>query len=119
MLCNLIYLYEVFFVFFFNFKGLAWSPIIVHWVLDVLGNLSSKNSKNQLNEDLNTWLGTVSGSKMVDLTAECMTRLNENQTDDCISHLLNLSVKYGSKFDWVVAHIGSCFPVIVITRYVY
>ena len=90
----------------------------MHWVLDVLGDLSSKSnrSKNQLNEDLNTWLGTISGSKMVDLTSECMTRLNENQTEDCISHLLNLSVKHGSKFDWVVAHIGSCFPVIVITR---
>ena len=98
--------------------GLAWSPIIVHWVLGVLGELSSKpnRSKNQLNEDLNTWLGTISGRKMVDLTAECMTRLNENQTEDCISHLLNLSVRHGSKFDWVVAHIGSCFPVIVITR---
>ena len=62
------------------------------WVLDVLGDISSKpnRSKNQLNEDLNTWLGTISGSKMVDLTAECMTRLNESQTEDCISHLLNL-----------------------------
>lgn len=45
-----------------------------------------------------------------------MTRLNENQTESCINHLLDLSVRHGSKFDWVVAHIGSCFPNIVITR---
>ena len=61
-------------------------------------------------------MATVSGSRLCDLTAECMTRLNEKQTEDCISQLLDASVAHGSKFDWVVAHIGSCFPDVVITR---
>ena len=71
--------------------GLAWSPIIVHWTLDVLGDLSAKpnRTKNQLNEDLSTWMNSISGSKMADVTAECMTRLNENQTEDCIGCVIN------------------------------
>jgi hypothetical protein len=35
--------------------GSAWAPIIVHWALDLLGDLSSKQgraTKGQLNEDL-------------------------------------------------------------------
>ena len=98
--------------------GKAWSPIIVKWTLKVLGDLSAKagRSKSQLNEDLSSWMATISGNRLCDLTAECMTRLNEKQTEDCISQLLDASVAHGSKFDWVVAHIGSCFPDVVITR---
>lgn len=99
--------------------GPNWSPIIVHWTLDVLGDLSSKqgkSSRSNINEDLGLWMASVSGSNIADLAAECMTRLNENQTEDCISHLLDLSVRHGSNFDWVVAHIGGCYPEIVITR---
>ena len=51
-------------------------------------------------------MASISGKSLCDLTAECMTRLNENQTEDCISQLLDASVRHGSKFDWVVAHIG-------------
>ena len=59
---------------------------------------------------------TTSGSKIADIAAECISRLNEEQTDNCISHLLDLSVRHGSNFDWAVAHIGGSFPQIVIMR---
>jgi hypothetical protein len=62
------------------------------------------------------WLGTVSGGRLVDLTSECMIKLEGNHTDACIAHLLDGSVRHGPNFDWVVAHIGGCFPEIVITR---
>ena len=96
----------------------AWSPILVHWSLEVLGDLSSKNgrSKNQINETLKAWMSRTSGSKIADVASECISKLNEDQTDNCISHLLDLSVRHGSNFDWVVAHIGSNFPQIVIMR---
>ena len=84
--------------------------IIDFYSKKILFNFSGNRSKNHLNEDLRTWLSTNSGSKIVDLSVECLSRLDENSTELCISHLLDSSVKFGSKFDWVVAHIGSCFP---------
>ena len=98
--------------------GPNWSPLIVFWVMEVLGDMSSKNlrSKNQLNEDLSTWLSLKSGSKLVEIASACMTQLDESSTENCISHLLDSSVRHGASFDWVVAHIGGCFPEVVITR---
>lgn len=95
----------------------VWSPILVHWSLEVLGDLSSKHgrSKYQINENLKAWMCNNSGSKVADVASECISRLNEDQTDNCISHLLDLSVRHGSHFDWVVAHIGSNFPQVYST----
>lgn len=34
----------------------------------------------------------------------------------CVDALLVASVKYSPHFDWVVAHIGSCFPKTIVNR---
>ena len=93
--------------------GKAWSPIIVKWTLKVLGDLSAKagRSKSQLNEDLSSWMATISGNRLCDLTAECMTRLNEKQTEDCISQLLadvSFKLKLKPFQNWAKKN-GECF----------
>ena len=37
-------------------------------------------------------------------------------TEACISSLLDTSVRHSPHFDWVVAHLGSCFPHTVTSR---
>lgn len=39
-----------------------------------------------------------------------------SDTETCINALLDTSIKHSPNFDWVVAHVGSCFPHTVITR---
>ena len=39
-----------------------------------------------------------------------------SDTETCINALLETSIKHSPNFDWVVAHVGSCFPHTVITR---
>ena len=43
------------------------------------------------------------------------THSDEN-TEGCISALLETSVVHAPHFDWVVAHLGSCFPATLINR---
>jgi hypothetical protein len=40
----------------------------------------------------------------------------DTDTESCIAALLDTSVRHAPHFDWVVAHIGSCFPHTVISR---
>lgn len=37
-------------------------------------------------------------------------------TESCVKNLLNTSLVHGPHFDWVVTHVGSCFPNTVVTR---
>ena len=41
---------------------------------------------------------------------------DDSQTEKCVSALLEASVRHGPHFDWVVAHVGGCFPDTVISR---
>jgi integrator complex subunit 5 len=41
---------------------------------------------------------------------------DDSQTEICVSSLLEASVRHGPHFDWVVAHVGGCFPDTVISR---
>jgi hypothetical protein len=41
---------------------------------------------------------------------------DDSQTEKCVSSLLEASVRHGPHFDWVVAHVGGCFPDTVISR---
>lgn len=52
----------------------------------------------------------------MDITAQCLRCLIHSDTESCIKALLDTSVSHGPHFDWVVAHVGSCFPNTVITR---
>ena len=55
---------------------------------------------------------------VIDMTTQCIAALSEysEETERCVSVLLDTSVKHGSNFDWAVAHVGGCFPDTVIAR---
>ena len=53
---------------------------------------------------------------LIDLTTQCLEGLTQLETDACINALLETSVEHSPHFDWVVAHIGGCFPHTVVTR---
>lgn len=53
---------------------------------------------------------------LIDLTTSCLEDLNQSETGACINALLETSVEHSPHFDWVVAHIGGCFPHTVVTR---
>jgi len=40
----------------------------------------------------------------------------ERGAEVCVASLLDLSARHTPHFDWVVAHLGSCFPATVVTR---
>ncbi len=53
---------------------------------------------------------------LIDLTTQSLEDLSQSETGACINALLETSVEHSPHFDWVVAHIGGCFPQTVVTR---
>ena len=107
--------------------GSPWPGLVSAWCLDCLGKLSSKWSNKicgkttSLHEKLTAWLGCSVGRVLLHLAADCLGQLMEPgagaaDTDTCITALLETSVKHTPHFDWVLAHIGSCFPQTVTRR---
>ncbi|KAF7279142.1 hypothetical protein GWI33_007556 [Rhynchophorus ferrugineus] len=100
---------------------IAWAPTISTWSLELLGEISTKYSgrahiSTNLNETLQLWMGCRAARTLVDINTKCLSSLIHSDTESCISALLDTSVKHSPNFDWVVAHVGSCFPNTVITR---
>ena len=118
-----------------------WAPIVSAWSLESLGKLSSKWSpkvcgkSNYLPEKLSAWLSCPVARVLLDLSADCLSRLMDSScetsqvagpvsstsstmsdTESCVAALLETSVNHNPHFDWVVAHIGSCFPQTVTQR---
>jgi len=112
-----------------------WAPIISSWSLECLGKLSSKWSSkvcgksSSLHEKLSSWLRCHVARVLLDLSADCLSRLMDSKvetkevvgsemsdTESCIAALLETSVKHTPHFDWVIAHVGSCFPHTVTER---
>ncbi|XP_035740370.1 integrator complex subunit 5-like [Vespa mandarinia] len=101
----------------------AWAPIISAWSLELLGKLSSEYSKRGnlptnagINDFLQQWMSCRATRTLIDITAQCLQCLMHSDTESCIKALLDTSVLHSPHFDWVVAHVGSCFPNTVITR---
>lgn len=65
------------------------------------------------------WLGSSAMRCLVGLAASCFGKLNSDETEDCIASLLNTYVQNSPHFDWVVARLGGCFPLKVISKYVF
>lgn len=108
---------------FINGNPEAWAPIISAWSLELLGKLSSDYSKRGnlpvnagINDFLQQWMSCRATRTLIDITAQCLQRLMHSDTESCIKALLDTSVLHSPHFDWVVAHVGSCFPNTVITR---
>ena len=53
---------------------------------------------------------------LVDLSTHCVRCLGDTAAESCMSALTESIAAYSPHFDWVVAHVGSCFPSMVITR---
>ncbi|KAK4875105.1 hypothetical protein RN001_011527 [Aquatica leii] len=99
----------------------AWAPIISTWSLELLGELSTRYAgrahvSTSVNETLQLWMSCRATRTLIDITTQCLSSLIHSDTEACINALLDTSVKHSPNFDWVVAHVGSCFPTTVITR---
>ena len=105
----------------------AWAGLVSSWSLDTLGKLSSKWSNKICGKDaslsgqLSSWLSVSVGRVMLDLSSDSLSRLMNDSslghdTDQTVATLLETSVKHAPYFDWVIAHIGSCFPASVTSR---
>lgn len=53
---------------------------------------------------------------LLGLAASCFGKLNSGETEDCIATLLSTYVQHSPHFDWVVARLGGCFPLKVISK---
>jgi len=119
-----------------------WAPIVSTWSLECLGKLSTKwsskvcgkqgsSSSQLLHEKMSAWLSCNAARVLLDLAADCLAKLMDSKvntkmentvdymmsdTESCVAALLETSVKHTPHFDWVVAHIGSCFPHTVTHR---
>ncbi|XP_013776240.1 integrator complex subunit 5-like [Limulus polyphemus] len=101
----------------------AWAPIICKWTLGLLGYLSSKYADRRVvphpgnfPEVLQLWMSCHPTRTLMNLTTQSLSILIESDPDVCIDSLLEISVQHSPHFDWVVAHIGSCFPQTIISR---
>lgn len=63
------------------------------------------------------WLGSNAMRCLLGLAALCFGKLYSKDTDDCIATLLSTFVQNSPHFDWVVARLGGCFPLKVISKY--
>jgi integrator complex subunit 5 len=99
---------------------IAWSPLIAHWSLRLLGQLSSKHSRRIM--DIGTactfWLASNGIRTLIGLAALCFSKLTVQEMDDRspVAGLLATYRQHSPHFDWVVARLGGCFPAKVISQ---
>lgn len=101
----------------------SWAPLVSAWSLDLLGQLSSKYAGRRgvphatsLTELLQLWMTCRATRTLIDLSTQSIATLISTDADLCVDALLDTSVQHSPNFDWVVAHIGSCFPNTIIRR---
>ncbi|KAG4068286.1 hypothetical protein HA402_007806 [Bradysia odoriphaga] len=97
----------------------AWAPLISSWSLRILGTLSNKYSRGRvmdIGSSCTLWLGSNAMRSLLGLAALCFSKLYSKDTDDCIATLLSTFVQNSPHFDWVVARLGGCFPLKVISK---
>lgn len=101
----------------------AWAPIISEWSLDLLGQISVRNAnvhkQMPLSDRLQLWMACEPTRTLIEINMQCLQHLMDSNTDPCVSVLLDKSITYSPYFDWVVAHVGSCFPQTVINKVLY
>jgi len=111
-------------------NGSGWGWCISRWAITQLGDMSAKYSlrlvkisgvADRRGDILNTlplWLSMEGARTVIELTTMCIDALKDyhDETERCVSVLLDTSVKHGANFDWAVAHVGGCFPDTIITR---
>ncbi|XP_015116188.1 integrator complex subunit 5 [Diachasma alloeum] len=100
----------------------AWAPLVATWSLDLLGKLSWNYSKRSnppsltINDDLKHWLSFRTTRILIDLSARCIRCLSPAEADSCMIVLTESISSYYPFFNWVVAHVGTCFPTLIINK---
>uniref|UniRef100_A0A182LTV3 Integrator complex subunit 5 C-terminal domain-containing protein n=1 Tax=Anopheles culicifacies TaxID=139723 RepID=A0A182LTV3_9DIPT len=97
----------------------AWCPLISSWCLKLLGEVCKKHSRRRPPPDIrsacNLWLGCSAIRYLLSLSALCFEKLNDREMDECINEMLAIYGTHTPFFDWVVARLGGCFPLKVIS----
>ncbi|XP_067943581.1 integrator complex subunit 5-like isoform X1 [Watersipora subatra] len=106
----------------------SWAPQLSKWAIDLLGHISKKlnstnaapltTSTNTVEEKLELWMACSATKILIEITSNCFSVLVNTSVsvDGCVESLLDASIRYSPHFDWVVAHLGSCFPKTIIDR---
>ncbi|XP_035774814.1 integrator complex subunit 5-like [Anopheles albimanus] len=96
----------------------AWSPLISSWCLKLLGELCKKHGRRRppdIRAACNVWLGCTAIRNLVIVGALCLEKLTDGEVDSCIGELLSIYSTHSPSFDWVVARLGGCFPLKMIS----
>ncbi|CAB4000632.1 integrator complex subunit 5-like [Paramuricea clavata] len=108
---------------FINNNPDAWAPIVTKWSVYLLGQLSAKyatqrgtKASTSLNERLQVWLTCPAAQMLMEISAQCFSKLIDTNPDVCIQYLLDSAVQHSPHFDWVVAYIGSYFYKSIISH---
>ncbi|CAD7083690.1 unnamed protein product [Hermetia illucens] len=97
----------------------AWGPLIASWSLELVGRLSDKywpSRKLDIGAACNLWLNCSAMRCLLGLMASCFRRMSNTEAEVCIATLLATFRKYSPSFDWVVARLGGCFPLKIISQ---
>lgn len=84
-----------------------------------MGKLSEKHTRGRpldIGNACKLWLGSSAMRCLLGLSALCFGKLNSTETEKCISELLSIFDQHSQYFDWVVARLGGCFPLKVISK---
>uniref|UniRef100_A0A1B0CEH9 Putative integrator complex subunit 5-like protein n=1 Tax=Lutzomyia longipalpis TaxID=7200 RepID=A0A1B0CEH9_LUTLO len=98
----------------------AWAPLLSTWSLKLLGQLSEKHGRGRdsmnITATCNFWMNSSAMKALLGLSASCFAKLNNDESESCIGILLATFVSHTPHFDWVVARLGGCFPLKVISK---
>uniref|UniRef100_A0A1A9Z490 Integrator complex subunit 5 C-terminal domain-containing protein n=1 Tax=Glossina pallidipes TaxID=7398 RepID=A0A1A9Z490_GLOPL len=96
----------------------AWGVVVASWSLDLVGNLSDKYTKRKMSIGVacNYWLSCSTMRGLLTLISICFRKLTNLEAESCVETLLNAYQRYSLTFDWVVARLGGCFPLKIISQ---
>ncbi|XP_055383717.1 integrator complex subunit 5 [Condylostylus longicornis] len=96
----------------------AWGPLIANWSLELVGKLSNKYwpGKMDIGAACNLWLNCAAVKCLLGLIALSFRKMNNSEAEICVETLLGTFQKYSPTFDWVVARLGGCFPLKIISQ---
>ncbi|XP_067616611.1 integrator complex subunit 5 [Eurosta solidaginis] len=96
----------------------AWGPVIAAWSLDLVGKLSDKYTKRKMSivAACNYWLNCGAMRGLLTLISLSFRKLTNAEKEACVETLLAAFQRYSLSFDWVVARLGGCFPLSIITQ---
>ncbi|XP_017488979.1 PREDICTED: integrator complex subunit 5 isoform X1 [Rhagoletis zephyria] len=96
----------------------AWGPVIASWSLDLVGKLSDKYTKRKMSivAACNYWLNCGAMRGLLTLISLSFRKLSNTEKESCVETLLAAFQRYSLSFDWVVARLGGCFPLSIISQ---